>query len=427
MAPKPSGQVIEPKDGRAWAIRFPAYGKRRYITLGTTDEGWNRQRAERELGHVMADVERGIWRLPEPEPEPIQEPRPEPTFHEFASEWFERHRREWRPNTIADYQWSLTYHLLPTFRNHRLSAITVAEVDRYKARKLAEGRLAPGQINKTLTRLAQILGEAVEYELIARNPASGRRRRVNAPKTQRTWVEPEQLSTLLESATGTLRPILAVLAGCGLRVGEAVARDWRDVSIPTATIDIGRAKTDAGVRQVDVPIGPLQELSEWRARRPTYRGEGDPVFITEPPNGTPASRQNRRNVAAQLKTAIDRANARLPELGIEPISERVTPHSLRRTYASLRAACGDDPVYIAEQGGWTDPTFALRVYAKAVKRRAKLSGMHLREFDRALEWAGVEGGASADQHPFQAANGQRAASEAPERGGVTQESPAIHE
>lgn len=215
--------------------------------------------------------------------------------------------------------------------------------------------------------------------------------------------------TALEAATGTLRPVLAVLAGCGLRVGEAVARDWADVSIPTATIDIGRAKTDAGVRQVDIPIGPLQELTEWRARRPTYQGEGDPVFVTEPSNA-PVSRQTRRNVAAQLKRAIKRANDRLAGLGIEPISERVTPHSLRRTFASLRAACGDDPVYIAEQGGWTDPTFALRVYAKAVKRRSKLSGKHLREFDRALEWA---------------ANGQQADFEVPERVTVTHESPAI--
>jgi integrase len=75
---------------------------------------------------------------------------------------------------------------------------------------------------------------------------------VKAPSPARTWVEPEQLPSLLEAASETLRPVLAVLAGCGLRVGEAVARDWPDVSIPTATISVGRAKTDAGIRQVDM-------------------------------------------------------------------------------------------------------------------------------------------------------------------------------
>jgi hypothetical protein len=81
------------------------------------------------------------------------------------------------------------------------------------------------------------------------------------------------------------------------------------------------------------------------------------------------------------------AQPRLSKLGIEPISERVTPHSLRRTFASLRAACGDDPVYIAEQLGHEDPAFTIRVYAKVAKRRERLSGAYLAAFDGALEWA----------------------------------------
>ena len=391
MPRKATGQIIAP-DGkqRSWAIRFTAYGKRRFVTLGRPEEGWDRQRAEAELRHVLADIERGIWRPAEQAPAP--EIREEPTFHVFASEWFERHRPEWRENTVNDYRWALTHHLIPFFTAHRLAEITVAEVDRFKAAKLAEGKIGPSQINKCLTRLAQILEEAIEYELISgRNPARGRRRRVKGTRPARTWVEPEQLLTLLESSTGTLRPIVAVLAGCGLRVGEATARDWPDISIPTATIAIGRAKTDAGVRHVDIPLGALEELIEWRARRPAYRGHGDPVFVTGASNCAPR-RQTRRNVEHRLKVAIRAANKRLEELRIEPISDRVTPHSLRRTYASVRAACGDDPVYIAEQLGHTDMNLTFRIYQRAVKRRSKLSGGHLREFDRALEWAEIGSG-----------------------------------
>ncbi|MHB8659871.1 MAG: tyrosine-type recombinase/integrase, partial [Solirubrobacteraceae bacterium] len=67
-------------------------------------------------------------------------------------------------------------------RNSGLSRITIAEVDRYKAAKVREGALSPTSINKTITRLAQILEVAVEYELIDRNPAKGRRRRVKASR-----------------------------------------------------------------------------------------------------------------------------------------------------------------------------------------------------------------------------------------------------
>jgi hypothetical protein len=89
----------------------------------------------------------------------------------------------------------------------------------------------------------------------------------------------------------------------------------------------------------------------------------------------------------------------LADAGIEPISERVTPHSLRRTYASLRAALRDDPVYIVEQLGHRDARFTVRVYQRAAKRRERLSGEHLAAFDRALEWAGNGQGAQLRRYP----------------------------
>jgi integrase len=101
-------------------------------------------------------------------------------------------------------------------------------------------------------------------------------------------------------------------------------------------------------------------------------------------------------VGRRLKSAITKANGQLEAVGIAPISERVSPHSLRRTYASLRYACGDDPVYVAEQGGWADPSFPIKVYAKAVRRRDRLSGAHREAFDAALQWAAMGSGEEND-------------------------------
>jgi hypothetical protein len=58
------------------------------------------------------------------------------------------------------------------------------------------------------------------------------------------------------------------------------------------------------------------------------------------------------------------------------------------------------PVYIAEQAGHTDIRVTTRYYTKAVKRRAKLSGAYLAEYERALAWATLAG--------ERAANGQQA-------------------
>lgn len=162
------------------------------------------------------------------------------------------------------------------------------------------------------------------------------------------------------------------------------------------------AKTDAGTgREVDLPSGLTEALSEWKA----YTAQGapdDPVFVTRRrAPATKGARQTVTNVDHRIKAAIRAANRRLAELDIEPISERVTPHSLRRTYASLRAAAGDHPVYIAEQLGHEDPGFTFRVYQRAVKRHDRLTGNYLAEFDRALEWAlmGTSGASNGSEPP----------------------------
>ena len=82
-------------------------------------------------------------------------------------------------------------------------------------------------------------------------------------------------------------------------------------------------------------------------------------------------RQTVTNIDHRIKAAIKVANRRLDGLGIEPIPNRVSPHSLRRTYASLRAALRDDPVYIAEQLGHTGPGFTFRCTRR---RRSDASG-----------------------------------------------------
>jgi integrase len=170
-------------------------------------------------------------------------------------------------------------------------------------------------------------------------------------------------------------------------VGEACALDWRDLNLATGTLTVQESKTPAGRREVDLPNGLVTELRTLAATSSRTAPE-DPVFV-----GTQGTRQTPSNVSRRLKTAIRKANTALEAAGIEPISERVTPHSLRRTFASLRYACGDDPVYVAEQGGWKDPSFPIRVYARAVRRRERLSGAHLEAFDAALHWAAMGSGA----------------------------------
>src|SRR5450631_2910744 len=124
MARTATGVVVADTRRRSatFGLRFQAYGKRRYVTLGTREQGWDRGKAERELVHVLADVERGIWQPAQREP--VEGPREVPTFHVFASEWFERQKVEGGRRGggltaagVADLEWRLSVHLLPFLKS----------------------------------------------------------------------------------------------------------------------------------------------------------------------------------------------------------------------------------------------------------------------------------------------------------------------
>jgi integrase len=124
-----------------------------------------------------------------------------------------------------------------------------------------------------------------------------------------------------------------------------------------------------------------EELVLWRSES-RFTGQTDHVLSTS--TGRKHNPSNlRRDV---LRPAVTAANEKLAKDGLAPIG-KLGFHRLRRTWASMRCVCGDDPRYTATQGGWEDARFVLRVYAQAAKRRERLSGPHLKAYDRAIEWA----------------------------------------
>ncbi len=375
MIRQAKGQVLEldRKGGLTFALRFRAYGKRRYLTLGTAAEGWTRRKAEDELENVLADVRRGIWKPYEQAAEPEQEP----TLHEFASAWFDGLSHEGlAENTLAQYRWELSSHLLPFFASHRLSEITIAEVDRYRQQKVREETLSATSINKTIVRLAQILEIAVERELIARNPARGRRRRLKQRAPERTWLDRTEQIVALLNAAGELdtearvdrratprRTFLATLTLAGVRIGEAVALRWRDVDLAAGRLRVADSKTDAGVRQVDLLPALREELSIHKTAT-GFGGPDDFVFPT-----VRGRKQNIDNARRRfLGRSVERATANLLKRDATPLPAGITPHSLRRTFISLLLATGAEVPYVMRQVGHADPKVTLSIYAQVMYR-----------------------------------------------------------
>jgi integrase len=248
------------------------------LTLGTAADGWSHTTARIELQNTLADVRRGIWSPVKPQPKRL--PDIDPRFRDFATNRLRMSQPEWEPKTVSDYEWQLVHHLLPFFGDHRLGDITIAEVDRYKQTKASEARtlqaaiaegkvlvteyidkngqkrarrvrpLSPTSINKTIGRLSQILGVAVEYGLIQSNSAKGRRRRAKAHPIRPVWLDSAEHIEAPLDAAGELdhpaelkrgngqrgglvyrRALLATLIFAGPRIGDLTALNWRDIDL----------------------------------------------------------------------------------------------------------------------------------------------------------------------------------------------------
>jgi integrase len=429
VARPPTGQVLERTTGhgRTFALRFRAYGKRRYLTLGSSDDGWNRQRAAQELANVLADVRRGIWKPPTPAAIiDATDVAPEPTFHVLASEWAERRRHEVDTRTVEHWHWALSTHLLPFFADYQPSKITAALVERFKTAKLTEreerlaaierwrretetdrGRMPArplnnASINKCLKVLAQVLDDAVEFDYIETNVARGKRRRLKAGQPKRTWLELVEVRALLDAA-GVHRALLATMTLAGLRVGELCQLRWRDIDLAGGKLRVADAKTAAGERVVDVSPLLLEELKLHRANAGGFDGAGDVAFASA--RGTA---RNRSNITRQiLMPAIERANIELAKAGRSPIVG-ATNHSLRRTFASLLYEAGASPAYVMSQMGHTDPTLALEIYTKVMERKRD-TGARMDALVREADWAPIGTGGPTDGSPVAAsANGNPA-------------------
>jgi integrase len=164
------------------------------------------------------------------------------------------------------------------------------------------------------------------------------------------------------------RPLLATLIFAGPRIDEALSLRWRDVDLAGGRLRINGTKTDAAARTVEILPALRDELLAYAAGLRT-RDPNALVFGTTRAGGRydgggKHSASNIRNRV--LAKAVESANAKLTASGSEPLPDGLTPHSLRRTFASLLVALDGDPAVVMRQMGHASPQMTLGVYAAAM-------------------------------------------------------------
>ena len=284
------------------------------------------------------------------------------TLDDFLADWLRVTRPTVALRTHASYSQLVKDHVSPLLGGIRVAELRPADVKRLIADRLAAG-LSPSSVHRVVGTLRMALGQAVADGELPTNVA-----RVKLPRVEHEHVAamtPEQADRILElvrfhvAPDGTehgrmLEPVVTLLLGCGLRISEACALDWRDLRLPkpgkppkgdeTVTIRLG--KTRAARRTIPLPVFVTEALLAHRGRA-TRIGPDEPVFI-----GEQGERLRRDTVSHAFKRVVDRA-------GLGPM--RV--HDLRHGTATLLVARGVPMRVVAEVLGHADPAITAQVYA----------------------------------------------------------------
>jgi integrase len=398
VPPRATGR-IDPHhwaDGKTitWRLQVRAYGRRKTITLGTNHEGWNEERAQVELDKVIDQIARGTWRPPESRPAaPIDDQAEDETIHVTLSRWWQRKKTEVAENTRKDYEWRLSLILgfRPNTPTSDIDAQWVDELRDHLAKQKARNRkkpqnLSPRSVNMCLDILAPALDLAVRHKILDANAARTKGTKLKVPKSSRSFLEPDMVIDLLEVAGEWeaelpehqrygRRAFLALLCLGGPRISEATKADRGEFDLAGDHWRIPEAKTDAGERTLELTVFCAEEQ---RGHVASTASLGRPIRARDPMYPTlPGGRLNDSNIRERLLgTVVERANERREAEGKMLLPE-VTPHSLRRTFASLCYFAGRDPVFVMGQLGHTDPRLALAIYAQTMQRK---------RIDRDLVW-----------------------------------------
>ncbi len=151
------------------------------------------------------------------------------------------------------------------------------------------------------------------------------------------------------------RALLELLYGAGLRVGEAVALDVRDVDLLAREVRVlGKGRKE---RVIPLPQAARQALGAWLESRRAPGYQAEPLF----PSLTPKALRRRISVRTVRRLLGRRAMS-------AGVADRVHPHRLRHSYATHLLDMGADLRSIQELLGHTSLSTTQRYTAVSAAR-----------------------------------------------------------
>lgn len=304
------------------------------------------------------------------------------TLKETWDKLLEHHGSSLRPTTKVNWEQEWRAHIEPALGGWPVGKITTVAVKDYLADLERKG-IGAATRAKCRSILHRILEEAVENGEIPSNPAAARGTRVKLAQPKKARVlQPSEVAKVLSTAREVASPTDALAMEAmfflGLRVGEMAGLQARDLDLGRRELTVQRTVVDTGGHlqvQNETKTGRLrvlrvpEELPFWGRLIDHVKSRGligqAPLFPA--PGGGPIRPNNwRRRVWGRVM-----GEARIPDAP--------TPHSGRRTTASLLSAAGVPPATVQAILGHSTLTQTgeyIDVHAKEIEAALKMLALH---------------------------------------------------
>lgn len=238
------------------------------------------------------------------------------------------------PQTIRAYRSDLTQLAAWLHADNSLltdpADVTADDLNAFLAHLAREGRSGVSRARK-LAAIREFFRYLKLAGVVTGSPVEG----VDTPKREkkgRSYLSPEEYNRLLAAAGGHPRDfcILTLFLQTGIRISELCELRLADIDLAAGTLDV-RVGKGMAARTIELEKKGLRALKTWLSVR--EESPYDYLFLNR--DGEPLKEWGVRDL---LEKYCHQAG----------ITKRVTPHSLRHTFASYKAQSGVSPFQLKE-------------------------------------------------------------------------------
>lgn len=268
-----------------------------------------------------------------------------PVLKELIANWMEAHRPTHSVQHLKSVEHLSRNWIVPALGNTRIDRINTQAVLDLRRSILEKGR-SPATANLVLRVVKLMLNFAIRLDLIEKIPF--RVQQIRNQKPPRPTIPPNRMKEFLDAVDNRatnpqVATLIRLMVGLGLRESEALEARWKWLDPTQRTYTVGRSKTRTP-RTIPVPSWLWSHILDM----PKALSD----FICPCPDGTAHRGQF-------TKITLARAAKDLRIIGI-------TPHSLRRTFATLHAQAGTSLADLQGMMGHTSPVLTL-LYPESVR------------------------------------------------------------